>query len=238
MREITEGDSLDQCPSWIPIPGQVILYQSAGIARDSSGNIRAVSPYRIERLDLDRGDLETLAEYEGFDLLMPRCDERQALYCIRRPYRALGHEQVPMLTRAKYALLWPIGVIASLGAYLNVFSTMYRGKPLTPAGGPKQPGADPKQMFLWGRRIAADKIINDNADREQITVPKDWELVRIDATGNSTTLASGVAAYDFLDDGSIVYTDGRRVIHRNRSGETTTLAKHELIRRLAVVRSG
>jgi len=236
LREITEGDSLDQCPAWVPIPGQVMVYQSAGLARDLNGAVRGISPYRIERLDLDRGELDTLREEEGFDLLMPRCDERQTLYCIRRPYRELGYADVPILTRIKYAVLWPFGVLAAFGAFLNVFSAMFRGKPLTPAGGPNtRKGPDAKQMFLWGRRVAADNIINDTSSRELVVVPRDWELVRIDATGNATVLARGVAAYDLLDDGSVVYTDGSKIHHRSKSGQLTELARHELIERLAVL---
>lgn len=236
LSEITEGDSLDQCPSWVPVPGRVLVYQSAGLARDMNGAIRAVSPYRIERLDLDRGELETLVEQDEYDLLMPRCDDRQTLYCIRRPYSPMGHTQLSPMLRMKYALLWPFGVLASVGAFLNVFSAMYRGKPLTPAGGPKnKQGPDAKQMYLWGRRVAAEKIINDANASGQITVPRDWELVRIDATGNPAVLAKGVAAFDLLPDGSLVYTDGTRIIHRDTEGTEHQLVRHELIERLAVV---
>lgn len=239
LREITEGDSRDECPSWVPVPGKVLVYQSAGIARDLNGTIRAMSAYRVERLDLDRGEIETLLEQDGVDYLMPRCDDRQTLYCIRRPYRDMGHNDLPLLTRLKYAALWPFGVLAAFGAYLNFFSTMYRGKPLTPAGGPKnQRAADAKQMFLWGRRIAADKAIQDARDQAAVTVPRDWELIRVDATGNQAVLATGVGAFDLTDDGSIIYTDGTRIFCRSKNGETTELARHELVERVAVVRPG
>ena len=236
LREITEGDSLDQCPSWVPVPGRILVYRSAGLARDMHGNIRETSAYRIERLDLDRGELETLAEHDGFDLLMPRCDDRQTLYCIRRPYRSMGHLELPLATRLRFIVLWPFGVLAAIGAYLNVFSAIYRGTPLTPAGGPNtRKGPDAKQMFLWGRRIAAEQAIQQTNQANLITVPRDWELVRIDATGSTTVLARNVAAFDLLPDGAVVYTDGCVIRHCNKTGDITELARHELIERLAVV---
>lgn len=233
--EITEGDSMDQCPSWVPVPEKTLVYQSAGIARDTNGFQRALSPYRIEKLNLDRGTLDTIAEDHRYDLLMPRMDDEQVLYYIRRPYLRDGYEHVPALTRLKYALLWPFGVLLAIGAFLNVFSTMFRGKPLTPASGPAKPGPDSKQMFLWGRRIAADKIIKNNAADESITVPKDWELCRVDATGNPIVLARGVACFDLTPDGSIVYSDARRIVYQSPAGEESEIARHELVQTLAFI---
>lgn len=41
--ELTEGDSFDQAPQWVPGPGRRIVFQSAGIGRDVAGDSRAWS---------------------------------------------------------------------------------------------------------------------------------------------------------------------------------------------------
>src|SRR5205085_2294591 len=75
LREITEGDCVDECPSWIPGGDETLVYQSAGIARNARGLLDTVGPYRIERLDTCGAQLDTLMENDRFDYLNPRMDE-------------------------------------------------------------------------------------------------------------------------------------------------------------------
>lgn len=68
---VTEGDSLDECPSWVPGEGRRLVFQSAGIARNQSGVPVDLSSSRIELLDLDAQKMNVLVEDVRFDYLAP-----------------------------------------------------------------------------------------------------------------------------------------------------------------------
>ena len=72
FRELTEGDSFDQLPRWVPGPKRRIVFQSAGVGRDSAGRFAGLGPCSIQQLDVDSGDLQEIASESGRDLLQPR----------------------------------------------------------------------------------------------------------------------------------------------------------------------
>ena len=45
LKEITEGDVIDEAPAWSPGDGKVIVYQSSGIGRNAHGFMVAQGPY-------------------------------------------------------------------------------------------------------------------------------------------------------------------------------------------------
>jgi hypothetical protein len=83
--EVTEGDSFDQLPHWVPGPKRQIVFQSAGLDRDAGWRFAGLGPCAIQRLDLDSGDLEEIASESGRDLLQPRQAQDGSLYFIRKP---------------------------------------------------------------------------------------------------------------------------------------------------------
>lgn len=59
--EVTEGDSIDLASRWILGKQKALVYQSAGIGRNSEGFIGDRSAFAIEKLDFDRQEISTLA---------------------------------------------------------------------------------------------------------------------------------------------------------------------------------
>ncbi|HXE55550.1 MAG TPA: hypothetical protein VN541_21180, partial [Tepidisphaeraceae bacterium] len=158
LREVTEGDSMDEAPSWVG-NDRVLLFQSAGIGRDQRGLHRMYGPYAIQRLDLDRGDLITVAEDDAFDFLTPRMGADGWLYFIRRPYEPHGRGISPIKALLD-VVLFPYRVARATVHFLNFFSLMFSRKPLLTAGGPPREGPDTRYMMLWGKVIDAEKILN------------------------------------------------------------------------------
>lgn len=60
LSQVTEGDSLDLAPKWIPGFRRAIVFQSAGIGRDGAGYIIEQKHSTIEQLDIDRQDRKSV----------------------------------------------------------------------------------------------------------------------------------------------------------------------------------
>jgi hypothetical protein len=234
VREVTEGDSRDESPSWAPGDREAIVFQSAGVARDPAGAPVAIGPYRIEQLDMDRGEMSALIEDEAYDYLAPRLGADGALYCIRRPYSP-GAKQVSAWTSAKDALLFPFRLARAFVHFFNFFSMVFSGKPLLSAGGPKQE-KNMTSMMLWGKIIDAEgalRRLGKNGAAPGL-VPSSWQLIR-HRNGIDDVLVKGVLSFDLASDGSIVYTDGSTISRRAADGSITPLAKGKMIEQVTVL---
>ena len=227
FREITTGDTIDAAPTWVPGEPDTILYQSAGLARSPQGYVAATGHTTIQQLDMRTGRIETVLESATHDFLQPRVSSDGVLHCIRRPYEKPGYSAGNILIDT---LLFPFRLLRAVFHYLNFFSLMYSRKPLTGATGPKVQ-ADIKDIILKGRRIDAEKALRkENAINGVASlVPRSWELVSRTRQGQETVLATNVASYDLLADGSILYSNGRAVFLLDRTGRTSLLLKADLI---------
>lgn len=225
VNEITEGDSVDECPSWIPDAGKRIVYQSAGVARDQRGVMVGIGNSCVQKLDLTTGSLDTLVEKEDFDFLAPKMDEHDNLFAIRRPYEAPFKRAYPPHKMLLDVLLFPFRLGRAVFHYLNFFSLTFSQKPLTTAAGPKIEGLDEKMLFLRGRLIDTELTLQEQANKGEAPslVPKSWQLLRRDAGGKETVVADSVLAYDFAKDGTIVYTTGISVFQINADGSNKKL---------------
>jgi hypothetical protein len=218
VREVTEGDSLDESPAWVPPAAcgdkRVLVYQSAGVGRNAAGHAVDRGPYAVLRLDLDRGDVETLLEDDATDYLLPRVSADGSLWFIRRPYQPHAPAASPLKVAAD-VVLFPFRLAAAFVHFFNFFSLMFRRKPLLTAGGPKKEGPDARYLMLWGKLVDAEKVMRSTAGggggADAPLVPKAWELVRRSADGAEVTMAAGVLSYDLCPDGSVVYADGSAV---------------------------
>jgi len=240
VREVTEGDSMDQAPAWAPGVGHVLVYQSAGVGRNAAGMPVGQSPYAIMRLDLDAQRLDTLVEREDSDLLLPKFAADGALWFIRRPYAPLGQVNVSLPGVAKDIVLFPIRTVVAIVHFLNWFSLVFSRKPLLTAGGPQREPTEARYMMLWGKLIDAQKAMDHGADGHGPgLVPRTWQLVRRAAGGqaddNEQVIAHGVLAFDIAVDGSVVYSDGLSIVHRAADGTQQTVCKGHLIERIACV---
>jgi len=230
LSEVTEGDSVDEAPSWIGST-RTLLFQSAGIGRDQRGLVRGLGPYAIQKLDLDKGELTTLVEDEHLDHLTPREAPDGSLYFIRRPY-----QPIPALSPLRVLLdvvLFPYRVIRAIVHFLNFFSIMFARKPLLTAGGPPKEGPDARYMMLWGKIIDAEKALNASKKTGGASlVPATWELVCRAPGGADEVLARHVLAFDLTPDG-VIFTNGSAISHRTTSGQLTELAAGRMIERVA-----
>lgn len=239
LREITEGDSTDEAPSWIPPAAcggrEALVYQSAGVGRNAMGAPVGKSPYAVLRLDFDRGDVETLLEDEQTDFLLPKVAENGDLYYIRRPYQA-GTAPASPLKVLLDIVLFPFRLVMAFVHFFDWFSMVFRRKPLLTASGPKKE-ADSRYMMLWGKLVDAEKAMNKGSGKaDRPLLPADWELVRQSRDGQQKVLATNVGSYDLCSDGSIVFTDGSGVYRIDETGASTRLCSGKLIERVIAVR--
>jgi hypothetical protein len=213
----------------------VILFQSAGVGRDQRGAFRGLSSYCIQKINLDDGKMEIVVEDERTDALMPRQTHDGSLYFIRRPYQPFGNPASPW-RMMQDVLLFPIRLLTAIAHFLNFFSLIFAKKPLMTAGGPPKEGPDQRLLMLYGRLIDARKIARSSRKGESpALVPASWELVRKGADGGESVLARSVLAYDLCGDGSFVYTTGSKVYHVSASGDSSEIARGEMIERVAVL---
>lgn len=230
--EVTEGDSLDTAPRWVPGEERKIVYQSAGIGRNRDGHFLALGPFSIQAVNIDSAEMETLVEESHTDFLAPQMAEDGALCYIRRPYNE--HTRVKPLRALKDTMLLPFRVLYAMFQFLNFFSMRYTGKKLnTPAGTPRRE-LDLKQMMIWGNLVQAQKAGEDEA---MDLVPSSWQLARRSHNGAEEILAKGVLAYDLSRDGSIVYSNGNAVFVRHPDGRKERMLTEAMIEQVVVLES-
>jgi hypothetical protein len=124
ITELTEGDSLDSYPAWVPGAGRRFVYQTCGIARHHRTNEwLGLGPASIQRVDMSTGEMEPVAEDDRFDFLCPSYGQDGSLYYLQRPYQPFHR---PSLWRHLLdILLFPFRLLRALLAFLNVFSMMF-----------------------------------------------------------------------------------------------------------------
>ena len=230
VEQLTEGDSFDEAPRWIPGSKGRIVFQSAGIARSGEGFYAGHGNTCVMTLDLRAGTLETALEDPAFDFLAPQYDENGSLYCIRRRYEENAN-RVTLLSSLKDLLFFPVRIVRAVVGYLNFFSMIYSKEPLITAGGNGKKGPDPKTVFLHGRMIDVDKQMKKAEKGDGSLIPSDWELVRIAADGSMKVIAQGVASFD-LCGGEVVYSNGTKVFHVAADGTKSRIAEGSCIEKL------
>lgn len=214
LHEVSEGDSIDLAPRWVPGAQRRLVFQSAGLGRDAAGRLSGASPFAVQQLDLDSGEIATLAEDPEADLLGPQQSTDGSLYYIRRP-RPNPRAPLDPLGIVKDTVLFPFRLSFAIFQFFNFFSMRYSGRPLATSRGAAQRGPDLRQMMVWGNVIDADRAARENRDGDPdapALVPSTWQLVRQTPQGKQV-LAKGVLSFDVASDGSILYSNGSSV-HR------------------------
>lgn len=216
--EITEGDSIDLAPRWVPGPGRRIVFQSAGLGRDAHGRMCGLGPFAVEQIDIESGGMETLAEDRAYDFLAPLKTPDGSLYYIRRPYRGRGPAINPV-NALKDTLLFPFRLSLAVFQYFNFFSMRYTGKPLATSRGAVQRHPDLRQMMIWGNLVEPASHADRDGDPDApALVPASWQLMRRTVSGSTEELAQKVLSFDIARDGSIVYSNGSAIYHIAPSG--------------------
>jgi hypothetical protein len=213
LREVSEGDSLDRAPHWVPGQRRRLVFQSAGLGRDSSGRWSGRSPFTIQQLDLESGELICLADDPDSDFLGPQVTPDGSLYYIRRPFRkpASGAKPIDAL---KDTLAMPFQVAFGILGFLSLFAAFYgRKRPNWTVQGQNERG--PEQIKVWDEMIPVGRSAGEERRGEgdaPSLVPSSWELIRQSSAGKEV-LANGTLSFDIGPDGSILYSNGWTV-HR------------------------
>lgn len=208
MKVLTEGDSIDMAPSWIPEKGNAIVFQSAGIGRNQNGQFAGVASFCIEMANLDTGETQTLLEDPRYDYLCPKMDKDGHLYCIRRPYYETGR-RVSHMSALKDFLLVPFRLLKAFFGFLNVMSQIFGKQSLTNATTGQRKNEDTRAMFIKGRMIEISAT--SAAKNDESPIPDDWELIKVDSTGRVRTLQKKVSDFGFKSADGLVYTNGRSI---------------------------
>jgi hypothetical protein len=228
-KELTEGDSFDTAPRWLPGQETKVVFQSAGIGRNERGQFAALGPFSLQQLDTETGDLTTLLEDPKFDYLAPQMLADGRLFYIRRPYSP--NQRINPLHTLKDLVLFPFRLLFAIFQFLNFFSAIFTGRKLTSAGGPKGQDMDMKQMMIWGNLVRAQASSRAEEEASDM-VPKSWELRCQTADGQTRTLAGGVLAYDINTDGSVVYTNGNAVFLLHPDGQKERVLSERMIQQV------
>ncbi len=212
LAQVTEGDSLDLAPKWIPGFRRAIVFQSAGIGRDGAGYIVEQKHSTIEQLDIDRQEVITLASDPKYDLLSPQMTADGTLYYIRRPYRPL-RQRVRFSQLLKEAVLIPSRLLAAVVQWLNFFTHRHTGASLLAV--PQRSALPSQQISFLGRLVDVGAEMDRNrrfGDPDSpALVPRSWELIEQFPHREPKVIAQGVVAFDVGIDGQLVYSNGSAV---------------------------
>ncbi len=229
LTDVTQGDSLDRAPSWVPGSSNELLYQSSGIARSEQGHQVGFSAARIERLNLDSGEITTLLGDPRYDYLDPRMDAEGNLYCIRKPSASMQRKFNPLRALLDLVLL-PFRLLYAFFQFMNFFTIRYTGNTLVTSGDARQKRADMRQMLMLGNLMQAQREAEAGFERTKDgLVSKTWELLKKQAVGEGQVLQKGVLSFDLCGDGSIVYTDGSGIFLLHADGKKDPLGKDQFI---------
>lgn len=181
LTEVTDGESVDQAPRWAPGPGRRLIFQSAGLARDSQARFSGYGPSAIQQLDLDTGDISCLAGDANFDFLWPRIGSGGTLYYIRRP-AGTAPQPVDPWAALQATVLLPFRILWAIGKLIELSVERRTGQPHVRV------------------KDAGEKVVK---------TPDSWLLMRhAPEAEKAETIAAGVLSFDLAGDGSVIYSNG------------------------------
>ncbi|HKF20339.1 MAG TPA: hypothetical protein VKE93_02155 [Candidatus Angelobacter sp.] len=229
LSDVTQGDSVDASPLWVPGTPHEMLYQSAGIARNGAGMAVGTSASQIMKVRIDSGTTEVLLGDAQHDYLGPKFDALGNLYCIRKPHESLTPSFNPFRVIWDLVLM-PVRLLFALFQFMNFFTMRYTGKTLVSSGDLRQRHIDPRQMLIMENLLHARGAKSLFAPhRQNWKVSRSWTLVKKPTTGAVESIATGVLTFDLCGDGSILYSNGNRIFARTPDGETEEILKEQFI---------
>lgn len=230
VRQLTEGDALDAAPCWAPGSSRLV-FESRALGYDRAGNIADVAPAVLHELDLESGELTTIAGSDGVSCSSPRVAANGSLYYLRRPVATRGKVSIGRLVLD--TLLFPFRVVMALVQYLNFFTLRYTGKPLLTAGDSKAKSADVKRAAVLGNLAQAAGNARDQEDDPEL--PDDWQLVAKAADGVETVVQKRVLCFDVYPNGGLIWSNGKAIMYRGSDGTETKLGSGKHIGEVAAL---
>lgn len=233
--QITEGDCVDEAPTFVPSEEDNIVYQSAGVGRNKDGIAVGLGPCSIQKLNIKTGDHEEILFSEKYDYLLPQMTENGDLYFVRRPYQTMDQSR-SATDMIKDIVLFPYRLGKAFIAFLNFFSLTFTRQPLTTSNDAQAKGLDMQKIFLRGRMIDAQEAMKGSKLKsdEAPLVPPDWELVKRSSNGSEETIARSVVDFDFDQDKNLIYSNGRAIY---KIGQESSASKPELLFKTGLVES-
>ena len=234
---VTDGDTIDLAPRWIPSAPRTLVFQSAGIGRDQARRMVGLGPFTIQMLDVEQGAMETIVSEPEHDCVSPHMVADGTLFYVRKPYAGVVKPPNP-LRMLLDILLFPFRLLYALAQYLNFFTVRYSGKPLITSGSARQRQADARKMLQVGNILDAEGAAArgmDNEDGAPAGVPASWQLMKRKPKGEAEIVAKGVASFDLCRDGSVVYSDGRTVFWMDSKGKREPIVAESGIEQVAVL---
>jgi hypothetical protein len=233
---LTEGDSIDENPSWSKADKNIIYYDSAGIALNSSGEYGGVGTKAILKLDLNSGELEEIVSIKKQDCFKPKEDSEGNLYFIKRPQI----EVVNKGSSIKDVILMPYKLLKAVFGWMNFFTAKYTGDTLTSAGQnpSKTKQKTEEQIFIEGNLINAEKSLKENQTAGETfpgVAPRSWELVKRSPNGELKTIKKGVIDFDLNDMGEVVYSNGKYLVKIQTNSKEEVLAKVNLVAKIRML---
>ncbi len=205
-KTVTEGDTADEDPFICDDNPDIIYYASRAVGRDVHGEFVAFAPSALYRLDLSTMRLDEVASSDKYGYFNPVVYGGE-LYAIRMP--AGKRKGNPLLE----IVLIPYRILQGIAGFINMFVNVFAGKSLTSSGANPAKGRDydSRKIAIAGNLVDVEREAKKNASKKDSDygfVPKSYQLVNVKS---GEVLASGVAGFDISPEGTIYYTNGRRI---------------------------
>jgi len=226
-REITEGDTLEDYPSYSN-DGSKIYFSSAGFAVSPDGTVTGIGPYSICCYYNKNESMDEILASDKFNYVMPKEDKGGNMLFIKRPYKNAAENNGNILLDIA---MFPVRIVKAIGGLLNFFSIMFGGESLRSGKSgrdtkSKQRGE--KDLFFDGNVINSEEILKENERRGEKfpgVIPHNWELVRLGKDGSQVCLKKGVMDYAVCENGDIIYSNGSAVIRLLNDGSEQLIEK-------------
>jgi len=245
---LTEGESIDSCPTWSRYEPNTIYYASAGFAirptrKNNSDSVdpspmgraisaqqqvdrRLVGPVAVYKLNTETAEIKEILSNDHFDFIRPQTDSYGNLYFIKKPYTPNKDGGKP-LSCLLDILLFPFRLIRALVGFLNIFSMVYSGKSIRQSQDVAAQNKGEKELYLDGNVINAEKELKANrkqGEKYPGIVPRSFELCRMSPSGEISVIKKGVLTYSLSENG-IYYSNGSAILYQNSNGEETEVLK-------------
>jgi hypothetical protein len=234
MSDVTQGDSLDTAPFWALDATNALVFQSAGVARNAAGRPVGTAPSQIMKMDLDAASTHILLGDEEHNYLDPKMDAIGNLYCIRKPYVS-PHISFNPLRAILDLILLPFRLLFALFQFVNLFTMRYTGNTLVTSGNMRQREMDSRQMMIMDNLLHARQAADTFSPGKEWKAGRSWTLIKRTAAGEIEVLEKGVLAFDLCEDGTVVFTDGNRIVSRTPDGNKEELAKDQFISQVLAI---